>query len=79
MHRWKLTPDEARTAFKIIGELPIVFDHEAATMAFTRLVDLAPRKELTIYDATYIELASRRRLALATNDVRMKRRQSDWA
>ena len=71
--RRKLTPDEARAAIEIIRELPIVIDHEAAAIAFTRLVDLASRHELTIYDATYIELASRRRLALASNDVRMKR------
>jgi predicted nucleic acid-binding protein len=28
---------------------------------------------LTVYDATYIELAARRRLPLASNDVRMKK------
>lgn len=70
--RRKLTLDEARTAVEIIRELPAVIDHEAAAIAFTRLVDLATRHELTIYDATYIELATRRRLPLASNDVRMK-------
>jgi predicted nucleic acid-binding protein len=70
--RRKLTLDEARTAVEIIRELPAVIDYEAAAIAFTRLVDLATRHELTIYDATYIELATRRRLPLASNDVRMK-------
>ena len=70
--RRKLTLDEARTAIKIIRELPAVIDHEAAAMAFTRLVDLATEHELTIYDATYIELATRRQLPLASNDARMK-------
>ncbi len=35
--------------------MPAVIDHEAAAMAFTRLVDLSTQHELTIYDATYIE------------------------
>ena len=70
--RRKLTLDEARTAIEIIRELPAVIDHEAAAMAFTRLVDLATQHELTIYDATYIELATRKQLPLASNDARMK-------
>jgi len=70
--RRKLTPDEARTAIEIIRELPAVIDHEAAAVAFTRLVDLASEHELTVYDATYIELATRRQLPLASNDARMK-------
>ena len=70
--RRKLTLDEARTAIEIIRELPVVIDHEAAAMAFTRLVDLATQHELTIYDTTYIELATRRQLPLASNDARMK-------
>lgn len=70
--RRKLTSDEARTAIEIIRELPAVIDHEAAAIAFTRLVDLASEHDLTIYDATYIELAKRRQLPLATNDTRMK-------
>ena len=70
--RRKLTPDEARTAIEIIRELPAVIDHEAAAIAFTRLVDLALKHELTVYDATYIELARRRQLPLASNDAQMK-------
>lgn len=70
--RRKLTPDEARTGIEIIRALPAVIDHEAAAVAFTRLVDLASEHELTIYDATYIELATRRQLPLASNDTRMK-------
>lgn len=64
--------DEARTAIHIIRELPVVIDHEAATVAFTQLVDLASEHDLTIYDAAYIELAQRRQLPLASNDAQMK-------
>jgi predicted nucleic acid-binding protein len=70
--RRKLTPDEARTAIETIRELPAVFDHEAATIAFTRLVELASEHELSVYDATYIELAMRKQIPLASNDARMK-------
>jgi predicted nucleic acid-binding protein len=70
--RRKLTPDEVRTAIEIIRELPAVIDHEASALAFTRLVELASELEMTIYDATYIELATRTRLPLASNDARMK-------
>ena len=70
--RRKLTPDEARSAIEIIRELPAVIDHEAAPIAFTRLVDLALQHELTVYEASYIELAARLQLPLASNDARMK-------
>ncbi len=71
--RRKLTADETRSALDIIQRLPVTIDHEAASIAFTRLVGLASDYALTVYDATYLELASRRRLLLATNDGRMKR------
>ncbi|HUP60683.1 MAG TPA: type II toxin-antitoxin system VapC family toxin [Thermoanaerobaculia bacterium] len=71
--RRKLTSDEARLAIEMIRELPVAIDHEAAAIALTRLADLASEHELTVYDATYIELASRRQLPLASNDARMKR------
>jgi len=51
--RRNLTPDEARISIEIIRELPAVIDHEAAAIAFTRLVDLASEHDLTVYDATY--------------------------
>jgi len=70
--RRKLTVNEAQVAIQIIRELPTAIDHEGATVAFTRLVDLASEHELTVYDATYIELAIRMRLPLASNDARMK-------
>src|SRR3954447_4594834 len=74
--RRKLTPGEAGTAIEILRELPLTIDHEASAAAFTRLVELASEHELTIYDATYIELALRRNLPLASNDAAMKRAAS---
>ena len=71
--RRKLTSDDARTALEIIREIPTIIDHEAAAIAFTRLADLAREHDLTVYDAAYIELATRRQLPLASNDVKMKK------
>lgn len=70
--RRKLSPEEARMAIAIVRELPASFDHDGASVAFTRLVELAWEHDLTIYDAAYIELAIRRQLPLASNDAAMK-------
>ena len=67
--RRKLTLDEARTAIRIIRELPAVIDHEAAAMAFTRLVDLATQHELTIYDARMKDAAIRSGVGLWQDEV----------
>jgi predicted nucleic acid-binding protein len=71
--RRKLTMNEFRTAVEIIRELPATVDHEAASIALTRLLDIASEHGLTVYDATYLELARRRQLPLASNDVQMRR------
>jgi predicted nucleic acid-binding protein len=70
--RRKLTTDETRIAINIIRELPVIIDHEGAAIAFTRLAYLAWEHGLTVYDATYLELAMRRRLPLASNDAHLK-------
>lgn len=71
--RRKLTMNEYRAAVEIIRELPATVDHEAASIAFTRLLDIASEHDLTVYDATYLELARRRQLPLASNDGQMRR------
>lgn len=48
--------------------LPLRVDHEMAGLAFSRLSELATLHQLTVYDATYLELAQRRRLPLACKD-----------
>ena len=70
--RRKLTADETRMAINILRDLPMTIDHEGTAVAFTRLVDLAWEHGLTVYDATYLELAIRRKLPLASNDVHLK-------
>ena len=51
-----------------LAGLDIVTDSECAAKAWTASVALADRHRLTIYDASYLELAQRRRMELATLD-----------
>lgn len=51
-----------------LGQLPITVDSDTDTYAWTTTLHLAERFGLTIYDATYLELAQRRSLPLATLD-----------
>jgi predicted nucleic acid-binding protein len=48
--------------------LPITIDADTDTFAWTTTLRLAERFTLTVYDATYLELAQRRGLPLATLD-----------
>ncbi len=48
--------------------LPITIDDDTNTHAWDETLRLADRHDLTPYDASYLELAQRRRVALATLD-----------
>jgi predicted nucleic acid-binding protein len=52
--------------------LPIEIDREGSEKVFDRVADLAERNAITVYDAAYLELALRTRLALATLDGDLK-------
>lgn len=64
----KLTDEERATALGALARLAVVLDHEMAALAFGRLSELAGRHALSIYDAAYLELATRRKLAIACKD-----------
>ncbi len=51
-----------------LGELPIEVDSETDKQAWTTTLHLSERHNITVYDATYLELALRRGLPLATRD-----------
>lgn len=51
-----------------LSALPIDIDRDGEAHAWTATLTLADTHDLTIYDATYLELAQRRRLPLATLD-----------
>lgn len=51
-----------------LGEIDVAIDAEGNALAWSSCVELADQHRLTVYDATYLELAQRRRLRLATLD-----------
>lgn len=60
----------ARTSefIALIGALPIVVDEQTPRLALTTVLDAARSEALSAYDASYLELAMRRGLPLATKD-----------
>lgn len=61
--------DEALTELAV---MPIMIDEETHAYAWTTTVRLAERFDLTIYDATYLEVAQRRVLPIATLDRKLQ-------
>ena len=64
----KLTEDERRTGLGWFRGLRLRIDHEMASLAFSRLSELAAAHQLSVYDAAYLELAQRRKLVLGCQD-----------
>jgi predicted nucleic acid-binding protein len=56
---------------ELINSLNIIIDHETAAKGFHEILLLAHNQELTTYDATYLELALRRGLPLASKDQQL--------
>ena len=53
--------------------LPISIDSETGHSAWNATLKLADRHQLTVYDATYLELALRQSLPLATVDQDLRK------
>jgi predicted nucleic acid-binding protein len=56
----------------LLRDLPIELDDETASQSWSATVQLAERHHLTVYDATYLELAQRRGLPLASLDHELR-------
>ncbi len=65
-------PADVSIRLELIGDLPIVIDNETSPRALHEILALTRAQNLTTYDATYLELAIRRGLPLATNDKRLR-------
>ena len=66
--RKRLTARERREALERLAQLQPVLDVEGPPLAFSKTSELAATHGLSVYDATYRELALRRRLSLASRD-----------
>jgi predicted nucleic acid-binding protein len=68
LRRKKITADERNRALAALARLPLVVDDEGPRLALGRISELAAEHGLSVYDATYLELALRRKLPLASRD-----------
>jgi predicted nucleic acid-binding protein len=59
-------------ALASLALLPVKVDAEADRQAWSAALHLAERHRLTAYDAAYLEIASRRKIALATLDQQLR-------
>ena len=66
---------EARSAefLGILQEMPIEIEVRSTERALTDTLQLARRYNLSTYDASYLELALREGLPLATNDADLRK------
>lgn len=77
VRRRKLTDDERQTALGWLRGLRVRIDHEMASLAFSRLSELAATHQLSVYDAAYLELAHRRKLVLGCKDGPLRKAAND--
>lgn len=68
LRRGRITPLRRRESLGDLKLLPIYCDQETNDHVWGRTLELADRHNLTVYDATYLELALRLSLPLATLD-----------
>lgn len=73
VRRSKLTDGERQSGLGWLRGLRLRMDDEAATVAFSRLSELATDLDLSVYDAAYLELAMRRKLVLGCKDGALRK------
>lgn len=73
VRRKRLSFEHLMFGLATLADAPPVEDRETGANAWAQTVALARDRQLTIYDAAYIELAKRRRLPLLTTDGDLRR------
>lgn len=63
-----ISAGERTAAFDVLRSMAIELDGDTSVYAWTRTTELADRHGLTLYDASYLELALRTGLSIATLD-----------
>lgn len=69
--RGRLQPADSAHFTELLRALPIIVEGGSIDRAFSMVLDIARAYELTSYDASYLELAMREGLPLATQDRRL--------
>ncbi|WP_191061164.1 type II toxin-antitoxin system VapC family toxin [Geminicoccus harenae] len=70
--RGRITLAERRQALATLRELPVQVEPCAARSVWGDVLELAAGQGLTVYDATYLELALRHNLPLASFDRQLR-------
>ena len=73
VRKGRMTGERRDRVLALLQILPISVDPETGHKAWNETLKLADRHQLTVYDATYLELALRRSLPLATLDRDLRR------
>ena len=68
VRRNRMSADLRATALTQLAALPIAVDPDTHSHAWSETIVLADRFRLTLYDASYLELALRKRVPLASLD-----------
>ena len=71
--RQRLSEADSIRFLALVNNLPISVDQETPDRMMKEIVALARRHQLSTYDASYLDLAMRRDLPLATQDAALKR------
>ncbi|RUL84020.1 type II toxin-antitoxin system VapC family toxin [Tautonia sociabilis] len=70
--RGRISQADTATFIGLLEGLPILIDGETSEHAMRASLDLARAQNLSVYDASYLELAMRRGLPIATLDGKLK-------
>jgi predicted nucleic acid-binding protein len=71
--RKRIEPQEHARARGALGQLNPTIDGEGPRLALGKIAELAEKHALSVYDATYLELAIRRGLPLASRDAALNK------
>ena len=70
--RQRMTASQRKAALEKLTAMQFTVDEEAARHAFGKTSELAEKYGLSVYDAHYLEVALRRKLALASRDAALR-------
>jgi predicted nucleic acid-binding protein len=73
VRRKRISADYIHDALTLIRQLPLRIDDSSADYVWSSTIEIAAAYGLTLYDATYLELAVRLELPLATLDAKLAR------
>lgn len=71
--KMRITREQRQKSLHVLTELPIIVDTTTANYAWLETMELAERYNLTLYDASYLELSLRCSIPLATFDKSLKK------